>query len=316
MRGVFRCAIFDRSDLQERFFSVETFIREEIGHCFPDEDIPETRKNTLLDSWTNSLTQGSKQVKTPDSQRARKFVLARELAVWISVDLLPFSFVDGMGLKRFFLRKGLVSSASEIPCRSTISRKALDDAYDGVKRLVCEKLPNNLFFHVSTDTWTDRYRQLPYIAVVLHQLDDDFNLMCTSWKTDYFPSPHTGNAISEEISRTINEFGLSERFMFAAVTDSASNMVKGFEDFVHIRCADHRIHRALTADFYKTSTGQAVLLHRSRLMKIYRHLIYKKRLIADMAKKKAQDVYLETLSKAEELEMVSMLSSQLTPCRV
>ena len=107
----------------------------------------------------------------------------------------------------------------------------------------------------------------------------------------------------------MNEFGLSNRFMLAAVTDAASNMVECFESFVNIRCADHRIHRRLTADLYETFTGQAVLQHRSRLMKLYRHPIYRKELIADMAKKKEgwrrQEMYLETLSKTEELEMVS-----------
>ena len=38
-------------------------------------------------------------------ERAKKFALARDFALLVSEDLLPFSFVEGPGLKRFLLRR-------------------------------------------------------------------------------------------------------------------------------------------------------------------------------------------------------------------
>ncbi|XP_003738433.1 uncharacterized protein LOC100897908 [Galendromus occidentalis] len=186
----------------------------------------------------------------------------------ICEDLLPFSFVEGSGAKRFFVRRGIVPTLSDLPVRSTISRGALNDVYNTLKEIVMEKLPKDSAFHVSTDTWTDRYRQLPYIAIVVHYLTENFELMCVPLKTDFFPGPHTGPAISEEIRATLKDFNLNGSFMFAAVSDSASNMTRGLKEFIHIRCADHRMHRALTADFYKTAAGKRVLQLRCSLMKM------------------------------------------------
>ena len=44
---------------------------------------------------------------------------------------------------------------------------------------------------------------------------------------------------------------------------------------------------------------------RSNLMDIYRHLIFKKSL-ANMAKERAQESYLEALQKPQEMEQVSL----------
>lgn len=240
-------------------------------------------------------------------KRARKFALARDFALLVSEDLLPFSFVEGPGLKRFLLRRGIVSDASEIPVRTTISRGALDDAYETMKTLVTSKLPTDAKYHISTDTWTDRYRHLPYIAVVVHVLDEHFKLLTVPLKTDHLPAPHTGSAILEDVLNTVKDFGLNRERLFAVISDSASNMIRAFRDFAHIRCADHKIHRALTADFYKTETGKRVLSHRCALMKIYRHLIYKKQRIAQLGKEKSQEIYLDALGRAEDIERVSTL---------
>lgn len=253
-----------------------------------------------------SGAENSDQRKTAHS---RKFFLARDIALLASEDLLPFSLVDGTGFRRFLLRKGVATSESDIPVRSTISRGALDDAYEKVKEMVVEQLPKDSSrFHVSTDIWTDRHRQLPFITIVLHYMTENFELKCIPLRTDYFATPHTGPTILEEIKNTLKEFKLRPDMMFAAISDSASNMIRGFKRLVHIRCADHRMHRALTADFYKTSAGKKVLLKREHLMKIHRRLIYRRVLIAKVAKERSQDIYLETLKKAKETEMASFFS--------
>ena len=173
--------------------------------------------------------------------------------------------------------------------------------------LVARKLPKDSKFHVSTDTWTDRYRHLPYIAIVIHVVAENFGLLTISLKTDHLSSPHTGAAILEDVLNTVKDFGLSRERLFAMISDSASNMVRAFRDFAHVRCADHKIHRALTADFHKTETGQRVLKHRCALMKIHRHLIYKKHGNAQLAKERSREIYLDALGKAGDIERVSIL---------
>lgn len=135
-------------------------------------------------------------------------------------------------------------------------------------------------------------------------MDDNDELMSVPLKTDRFSGPHTGAAILQEIIHTVNDFGLKEDMIFAAVSDAASNMRSGLKKFLHVRCVDHRIHRSLTADFYKTCPGKEVVTLRSKLMRIYRRLIYKKDLIQKLANERSQQQYLNELIQAEEIEMV------------
>ena len=265
---------------------------------------------TIRDAWKKSVGEVEAKQKTERST-TNKFFFARDVALFVSEDLLPFSIVEGTGFRRFLLRKNIVSNESEIPARTTISRSALDDAYEKVKDLVLQELPKDCRYHVSTDTWTDRYRHLPYIAIVIHFLDEKFELKCVPLKTDYFGSPHTGAAILQEIIDTLKEFKLDEKNMFAGISDCASNMVSTFRKHVHIRCADHRMHRALTKDFYETTVGKKVLKLRSRLVEIHSKLLFKKTLITKIAKEKAQEKYLEALSAAEEVERVRSLSESI-----
>ena len=154
---------------------------------------------------------------------------------------------------------------------------------------------------------TEKHRQLPFIAVVIYFLDEKFQLGFIPLKTDYFANPHTDDAIFEEIRKTLRGFNLDETLLFAAVSDTASNMVRGFKDLVHMQCVDHRMHRALTFEFYETDSGKKLLGIRKQLMKIYRHLIYKKTIIAEIAKEKSQDDYIEALRRAKVVENVSFL---------
>lgn len=268
-------------------------------------DFGKKRPNGLLDKWLKSVSSSSDTpIPIDNKARLQKFALARDLALWLSEDLLPFSLVEGSGFHRFCLRRKVVKGESEIPVRTTVSRGALDDVYDSLKSLVVKKLPKDTSFHVSTDLWTDRYKQSPFITVVIHYVDESDKLMCVSLKTDRFPGPHTGAAILQEIIDTVRDFELREDMIFAAVSDAASNMRSGLKKFLHVRCVDHRIHRSLTADFYKSCPGKEVLALRSKLMRIYKRLIYKKDLIQRLAKQKSQQQYLNELIQAEEIEVV------------
>ena len=199
---------------------------------FLDEALGSKRENTVLEAWKKGVLRDTGN-KAGDTSKAKRFVMARDLAMLVSEDLLPFSLVEGSGFKKFLVRSGVVRSESEIPVRTTISRGALDDAYETVKEIVCRQLPRKYRYHVSTDIWTDRHRQLPFIAVVIHFLDEKFQLGFIPLKTDYFASPHTGVAIFEEIKKTLRDFNLDEALLFAAVSDAASNMVRGSNQTEH-----------------------------------------------------------------------------------
>ena len=59
-------------------------------------------------------------------------------------------------------------------------------------------------------------------------------------------------------------------------------MKRGFKDLIHIRCADHRMHRALTKDFYEHSAGRRVKELRGKLMGVYGQLLFRKAFVTKL----------------------------------
>lgn len=96
-------------------------------------DLGKKRPNGLLDKWVKSVSNPSRTPRPTDKTRMQKFSFARDLALWVSEDLLPFSLVEGTGFRRFCSRRKVVKNESEIPNRTTVSKGALDDVYDSLK---------------------------------------------------------------------------------------------------------------------------------------------------------------------------------------
>ena len=89
----------------------------------------EPRKQTLISSFVTGITDLKPATST--------FELNRDFAVWSSLDLLPFEFVEDAGLQ-FFFEKNF--PMIKIPSRSTVSGQALDDIYDVLFQKVKEEL--------------------------------------------------------------------------------------------------------------------------------------------------------------------------------
>lgn len=129
----------------------------------------EKQRDKILKNWC-----------TGEVASTSKFDINRDIALWFSVDLLPFNLVNKEGFVNFF-RKNL---SIEPPAASTLAEGALIDMYKAVKRGVMECLSHVSSASLLFDGWTDKYKKLAYMGVKCSIINDAwekkiFTLACS-----------------------------------------------------------------------------------------------------------------------------------------
>lgn len=121
-----------------------------------------------------------------------------------------------------------MKSREDQPVTTTISRTALDNVYEEIKRHVQNNITKSYrFCAITLDMWEDKYRRRPYRTFTLHYISDSFDLTHLTLSTRILKHPHTGEAISEAILDIKEEFQLNDKEIFA-VSDAGRNVKKEF----------------------------------------------------------------------------------------
>ncbi|XP_064459035.1 zinc finger BED domain-containing protein 4-like [Ornithodoros turicata] len=190
----------------------------------------------------------AKRKHTNDSMVKKQ--LARDFVLWVARDLLPFSIVNGEGLRDFLLKYKVIKSDEDLPDRTTLSRGALNDVYnamhDHVKRVIQE---GPRFLAVTYDMWMDNHRRRSYITFTCHFIDESFELRSMTLSTRNMVERHTAVAIWGEYCKCTEEFGMTTKTI-TAVTDAGSNMKRAasLADTEHHLCAGHGLHNLVLVD--------------------------------------------------------------------
>ena len=87
----------------------------------------------------------------------------RDLSLFICTYLQPFAIVEQARFVAFCKK----NTQFELPSATTISSNALIDVYSVLKTKVQEMLTNAVSGTLMIDGWTDKYKRLPYFAVML-----------------------------------------------------------------------------------------------------------------------------------------------------
>uniref|UniRef100_T1IHQ2 DUF659 domain-containing protein n=1 Tax=Strigamia maritima TaxID=126957 RepID=T1IHQ2_STRMM len=149
--------------------------------------------------------------------------LVRDIALFCARDLLPFNIVARKGFEDFCKKYRIIKKDESLPCRTTISRSALNDVYTWVREKFSkqiESISNGV--GMTCDCWTDNYLHLAYMTYTIHWIDNDWNL-----KADHFS--------------------------ITTVTDCGSNMLKAFRLMkrFHIKCVAHGLHNLISRDLFQ-----------------------------------------------------------------
>ena len=154
-----------------------------------------------------------------------QYELNRDLAIWASLDLEPFMFVEKEGMK-YFVEKNFPMLT--LPSRSTVSRGALYDVYDVVASKVKEQLQeiNGYALCVMMDGWTDKYKRYPYLGIRVAYVNNAWDY-CISTISLKVLEKHTAENMASHIREELSEYGVSLPMVQLFTThDGAANMMR------------------------------------------------------------------------------------------
>lgn len=213
------------------------------------------------------------------SEKEKKYVMGRELALWISRDLHAFEIVSGAGFRAFMFNIGAIKSDNDLLNPRTIAKDCLDDIYNGCYQKLMKILEENLkdFCAITVDAWTDRHAVISYMTFTVHFITEETVLMNFTLKTCAVDSPHTAQNLADEIRKVLREFNLRDKNV-TFVTDGGRNIVKAIELLGYKRqgCLAHSLHRLITHDIFEDKCMNSMSKILSKLKHIYRALVYKK----------------------------------------
>lgn len=213
---------------------------------------------------TESLLEGNSQ-----NFNKKKF-LSRQIALWLSRDLRPFSTISTKGFIDFAMATKIIDTPDEMPTDRAISGSALNDVYLLVESCFKKELAEIKGpFTVMADLWTDGSCNIPYINVSIQFMSDDLKLRALHLTTEELSRPHTGEKIGSFIENKLIEYGLTGKFYY--VTDGGRNMISSANYMPNclrrFNCVAHSINLAISSDLSSLSSWKELVIPTLNLLK-------------------------------------------------
>lgn len=177
----------------------------------------------------------------------------------IAVDKLPLSFTENRGFGRFCRRNRPHYS---LPSRRTITR-LMEDRYEIFKKNYVLELEGKTSYSLTMDNWTDEYTKQTYLAVTIHYLSNDMEMI--DGILGMFPLyvNHTSEYLKVCFKHVMSNFGLDENKVVSVTTDRGANILRAVEEFFgaqkQIPCFGHVLALVFPDFTEKISTFQTVI---------------------------------------------------------
>ena len=142
----------------------------------------------------------------PKSKRAMEITLA--IAVFICEGLHAVSIVAQVA---FISLIYLLEPRYVIPHRTTFPRSVIPKLYNDLKKLLIDKLYEDLplaeSLCITTDVWTSKPGD-SYSAFTLQYIDALFRLVWFTAECEPFPGSHSGEAVLEKVNNFVHRMGI------------------------------------------------------------------------------------------------------------
>lgn len=232
--------------------------------------------------------------------------------------MLPFDIVESEGFQDFLIDYHVVESKTQIPHRTTVSRRALQDVVKETELVIGKVIEKSepIRIALAYDLWTDSHTRNPYANTTASFIDTDWKIIRVNLRTNPVEHPHTAINLEKHFASKIEEFGLAD-FPKIAVKDSGANVKAcgrlmsekfGFKENEadDLDCVAHRLHLLITTDVLKQKKTedvdeelQSLVSAVSKIKRIHHALIYKK---PDIARIQAQDESLKLQGYLDSLD--------------
>uniref|UniRef100_A0A8C8K2V2 V-myb avian myeloblastosis viral oncogene homolog-like 2a n=1 Tax=Oncorhynchus tshawytscha TaxID=74940 RepID=A0A8C8K2V2_ONCTS len=181
----------------------------------------------------------------PTTHQSRQKSITEAVLRMISEDMLPLSFVEGSGFRRFMSVIG--------PQYQRLSQRAVGlRLYDDVEKAIKPHLIHNLktclaassgnaVIHATLDLWANPYAD-PIVAVQLHFLDDDWHIHRPTVAFRHIGHKNLNVAVARELEAILLSYGLFPNNLGYIITNEAKHTIAAYDLFCDYRilCSSQR----------------------------------------------------------------------------
>ena len=116
-----------------------------------------------------------------------------------------------------------------VPCRQTLAQMIYQEFQIQKAFQINAFASINSKISLTLDLWTSESDD-PYIGIMAHFLDTNWNHQTKLLSISTFDHPHTGEAIGQKIIDVTNEYTITNKIL-SITTDNAKNMINAYEFF-------------------------------------------------------------------------------------
>ena len=216
-------------------------------------ELKELRKDTEVDkACPSSNTVVTKQLTFPGTiVRATPFPrdgmkhkqLVDAVADFICLGLKPLSVVDDTSFRHLLETAEL---RFQLPHRTHFTDIVIPAKYRTVRANVEKQLTTIEKCTITSDLWTAQYQQRAYISLIVHFVDNDFNLESKCLQIQEIPQNHDASSLKEVLDSMLKDWSISEK-VCGGITDNAGNIVNaiGLLGIEHFPCVAHTLQLSI-----------------------------------------------------------------------
>ncbi len=159
------------------------------------------------------------------------------------------------GLELQFKSKHLLKAEEVLPHPTTVGRgviAATKTQRELLKQTIASILNDGQRIAFTSDIWTDPYKQVSYLTITAHWINDEWSLMSKVLCTNEFDATKkkTGDNIKAAIVTLLQELGVSMKdHDVTFTTDRGSNMISALKSENRLDCTAHIINTVLRNAF-------------------------------------------------------------------
>ncbi|KAF4525106.1 hypothetical protein B566_EDAN006328 [Ephemera danica] len=164
---------------------------------------------------------------------------------FIACEMQPYSLVENAG---FILLLTTFLPGFKMPSRKTLTDSIIPRLYNSVAASFRTMLLAASYFAITTDNWTSVAMQA-YIAVTVHFIDDNWDLIGLCLCCKEMSIDHTADNLADVLIDIFDELGLSltsiQKKLSGATTDNGTNILNAVQKVLkwnHVSCFGHTLN--------------------------------------------------------------------------
>jgi len=179
------------------------------------------RERTSKNKQDLTLPQVIERTQPYPSSSKWALEITNSLSYFIVKKMMPFNIVEQPGFKK------LVSKLDEryqVPSWKYFTKTTIPALYADTRGRIAELVKHAEYFSITTYMWSSNTME-PYLAVIIHFIDKEWELQLYCLQTTFVPEDHTADNLVTVLQGVLESWELPENRLACATTDHGSNIV-------------------------------------------------------------------------------------------